>query len=658
MKRDWKEIPTWIPRIKKADLDELQEIAEEIRQRIIRVVTDHGGHLASNLGTIELTIALYRSFDFPQEDKLVWDTGHQSYAHKIITGRDNRFDSLRTLDGISGFTNIFESPFDSFGAGHVGTAIGAALGFEVAKRRSLQPGNVIAVVGDGALTSGPSLEALNLAAQLKSNLRVIINDNGMSIHESVGALAKSFNLLRTSAGYAGMKDRMKSFFKTTHLDGIESGLERIRDAFKHTILPQNTFENMGWKYIGPIDGHDLEFLIALMDNLKKDYERPTIIHIHTCKGKGYEEAERNPTYFHGIGKLDPQEDTTQKAPRMGYNETLGKTLGIWAQKDPKLVAITAAMEEGTGLGLFKSEFPDRFYDLGITESLCTLFSGALALEDHHPVFAVYSTFLQRAYDQLIHDIALQKLPVLFCVDRAGLVGEDGPTHHGVFDIAYTLSIPGARVYAPSSLNQFIRMLGYLHQQNWHVDGPVFMRYPRKEEAIPALSIESLFNTPKAPEDWEVYPGVGPLVGQSAHNAVIFAVGSMVPVALEAQQNLPIPVTVVDSCCVKPLDWKTIQQVIDQTHPSFLFTLEEGIEIGGFGQYLISELMARNRSVFSSIPVMRSFGISDAFVPHGKRDELLDLVGLSTEKLVGRMEKVIRQYVGDEAYSLVLGDQDD
>jgi len=636
MTPDLRTLQTMIPRIKQGDLKDLQQIAAEIRNQIIETTKKNGGHLASNLGVVELTIALYRSFDFPEEDVLVWDTGHQSYAHKIITGRADQFNTLRTLGGISGFTSILESPFDTFGAGHVGTAIGAGLGFEQAKRHSNQTGNIVAVVGDGALTSGPSLEALNLASQLKSNLRLIINDNGMSIHENVGAFARSFALLRTSSSYAGMKDRLKTFFKHTHLDGIEMGLEKIRDACKYTILPQSFFENMGWKYIGPVDGHDLEFLIALMDNLKRDYQRPTIIHVHTCKGKGYSEAEKQPVLFHGIGKVDPHPSDGSPEKKTAYSSAMGQAICYWAKKDPRLIAITAAMEEGTGLGLFKQTLPDRLYDLGITESLCAIFSAALAKKSYHPVFAVYSTFLQRAYDQLVHDIALQKLPVLFLVDRAGIVGEDGPTHHGIFDISFSLPIPGSRIYSPSSIINLIRIMGHLHSKGWHSSGPLFVRYPREEELLPCLPVETYFEDPKDPERWDVYLAKK----REEQKAVIFAVGSMFSVARKVQNVFYDYLTVVDCSSVKPLDWETISHILTRPNPQRIFILEEGARICGFGQYLIAELIETKPDLAQKIWSIHHYAIPDQFVPHGSRNQLLDFVGLSAEKLIKRISEAM------------------
>ncbi len=633
---DRRTLQTMIPQIKQGDLTDLQQIATKIRNQIIETTKRNGGHLASSLGVVELTIALYRSFDFPEEDILVWDTGHQSYAHKIITGRADQFHTLRTLGGISGFTSILESPFDTFGAGHVGTAIGAGLGFEQAKRHSNQTGNIVAVVGDGALTSGPSLEALNLASQLKSNLRLIINDNGMSIHENVGAFARSFALLRTSSGYAGMKDRLKTFFKHTHLDGIETGLEKIRDACKHTILPQSFFENMGWKYIGPVDGHDLEFMIALLDNLKKDYLRPTIVHVHTCKGKGYTEAEKQPVLFHGIGKIDPHLSEASSAKKTAYSSAMGQAICYWARKDPRLITITAAMEEGTGLGLFKREFPDRMYDLGITESLCAIFSAALAQKSFHPVFAVYSTFLQRAYDQLVHDIALQSLPVLFFVDRAGIVGEDGPTHHGIFDISFSLPIPGSRIYTPSSIVNLVRIMGHLHSKGWHRGGPLFVRYPREEEPLPCLPFETYFEDPKNPEQWDVYPAKK----QDDQEAVIFAVGSMFSVARVVQNAFSDHVTVVDCSSVKPLDWDAISHILTPPNPQRIFILEEGARICGFGQYLTAELIETKPDLAQKIVSIHHFAIPDQFIPHGSRSQLLDFVGLSAEKLIQNISEVM------------------
>ncbi len=635
-----------ISKIKNSDFEELKKLTTDIRSFIISTVSKNGGHLASNLGTVDLTVALYKSFDFPEKDVLVWDTGHQTYTHKIITGRADRFDTLRTKNGISGFTNIFESDFDSFGAGHVGTSIGAALAFEQAKRLRGEKGNIVAVIGDGALTSGNALEALNQASNLKSNIRIIINDNGMSISPNVGSLASNFALMRTSHSYTALKNNLKSFFQDTHLNVIEKSLKLIRNGLKNTLIPHNIFEGMGFKYLGPIDGHDIELMSQVFNNLKNDYDKPVIIHVQTKKGKGLECAERQPTRFHGIGKMPMEsfvcEEIITARNSISYSEALGFVLTELGRRDEKLIAVTAAMEHGTGLFEFRRHFPERFFDLGITEQFCATFAAGMAKKGFHPVYAVYSTFSQRAYDQFIHDIALQELPVLICLDRAGLVGSDGPTHHGNFDINFAVSIPNARIYSPSNIREFTGILNYIVNENWCFNGPIFLRYPKKSEKTSLYILKELIENgySKNPESWEVsYPKAECAEIKKAvnHRVLIFSAGTMTEIMEEIRKEIPAECVIVKATSIKPFDYDTINDVFSENGDCFLVTAEEGNIIGGFGQQLTNYIMKKYKN---RILDFENIGIGDKFIPFGENDELFETAGLSKTEITNKIKKLI------------------
>ncbi len=646
MKRKFLESPGILTeKLKSMSPEDMTELASEIREAIVQTVNRNGGHLASNLGTVELTLSLFKIFDFPKRDVLVWDTGHQTYTHKILTDRYSDFNTLRTKNGISGYTNINESRYDAFGAGHVGTSIAAALGYEQAKQISREPGEVIAVIGDGALTSGNALEALNQVAAQKSKLKIIINDNGMAISDNVGSFANNFSLIRTAKGYNAFKKQLKQFLKTTHLTGLEVVLEWIKDNMRHNLIPKNIFENMGFKYIGPVDGHDMELMTKVLDNLHRYHEKPVILHVQTKKGRGIEYAEREPTEFHGVGPTEPATCYVEKMPDfIGYSDAFGYTVSRYADSDPKLVAITAAMEDGTGLKHFRIKHPERFFDLGITEQSCMTFAGALSLKGLHPVFAVYSTFAQRAYDQIIHDVALQKIPVLVGLDRAGIVGEDGPTHHGTFDIAFLLSIPGLHLLAPDSITTMIGILKYLLEKGWHVKHPTFIRYPREKEILGYDSIDEMIEeTPEFnPFKWDKH-----LFSSEAgddREIIVFAVGTMFHVAKEIAQSLETSVTVINVSSIKPLDIELISGLFRRRQNQYpkkkklVMTIEEGMLKGGFGQFLLSYL---NKHYRHEIDFFKSYGI-DGFVPHGKRQELLIDAGLDSETILRDFEREVER----------------
>lgn len=626
-----------IDTIKSSDLEQLNEYAFQIREYIIDTVTKNGGHLASNLGTVELTLALHYVFDFPLQDMLVWDTGHQTYTHKILTGRAERFNTLRQKDGISGFTNISESKYDSFGAGHVGTSIAAALGFEKAKRLSGEPGEVIAVIGDGALTSGNALESLNQVIGQKSNLKIIINDNGMSISDNVGSFANNFSVIRTGRSYNNLKKQLKTFLHETRLTGIESIFEWIRANMKHNLLPDSIFEAMGFKYLGPIDGHDMETLIRVLSNIKDGYNKPVVLHVHTRKGRGLEYAEKSPNIFHGVGPIEKTNGKSVKNNKLiSFSEAFGFTLARYCDYDDKIVAITSAMDIGTGLHHFKDACSERFFDLGITEQSSIVFAAGMALKGFHPVYAVYSTFLQRAYDQIIHDIALQKVPLIVGIDRAGIVGNDGPTHHGVFDIAMLNPIPDIKLYAPDSIDSLVKMMNHLARAQWRVTLPVFIRYPKEKEAITYEQIVKMIQDgeEKDPEKWELYQNDSDKEG--AIEVIIFAAGTMFNNVGRILEDLSLPTKLIKVASIKPFDQKLIDELFNNHGKKLVITVEEGIKHGGFGEKLITSLYEG----FSDKILIADIIALENFSTHGTREELLIDTGLDSVNLRKRIEKDI------------------
>ncbi|WP_041078748.1 1-deoxy-D-xylulose-5-phosphate synthase [Thermotoga caldifontis] len=612
-----------IDQLKDARIEDLERFAELIRKRIIEVVSQNGGHLASNLGVVELTLALYKVFD-PRENIIVWDTSHQCYAHKLLTYRWEQFSTLRKLGGISGFNSIKESAFDRFGAGHAGTAIAAALGIEKALNLLGQKKNVIVVLGDGALTNGETLESLNQLKSLNSKLKIVLNDNGMSISKNVGALSEAFARLRTSQAYVMFKNLVKKVLSASSTGkNLEEELKRFREGLKQFIQGIDFFEALGLKHIGPVDGHDLKLLVEMFERIK-DYDYPVVVHVVTQKGKGYKPAEENCVFFHSSPRFDPESgEPVVREGWLSYSDVFGETLVRLARKDERLFAITAAMPDGTGLRKFSEVFPDRFVDLGITEQSCVTFAAGLAIAGFRPIVAIYSTFLQRAYDQIIHDVALQDLNVIFAVDRAGLVGEDGPTHHGVFDIAFFRTVPNSKIFAPCCLQELINVLRSVVEKD--VKGVVAIRYPRQAE-------EGNFD-----DMWKKSALIDPFrweIVKEGKNVAILAVGTMVQNALKAD----LDATVVYVRCVKPLDETTLERVAE-TH-ELIVTVEEGIVSGGFGESVLSCL---NRKGWRGSVLI--VGINDEFVSHGSREELLKLKGLDPEGIRERVVSFLRKEVG-------------
>ena len=595
--------------LKALPVDQLPEVARELRQVIIETVARTGGHLASSLGVVELTIALHRTFDSPT-DKILWDVGHQAYAHKLLTGRASRFHTLRQLDGISGFPKCEESPHDCFDVGHSSTSISAGLGMAAARDIQGEDNRVVAVIGDGSLTAGLAFEALNQAGHLKKNLIVILNDNEMSISPNVGALSAFFSRQMTSDFFVRMKRETENFLDNVPRIGkdLRRLAKKVEESVKGFLTPGMLFEAFDFDYVGPIDGHKLDELVEMLDNVKR-MDGPILVHVLTKKGKGFAPAEQNPSVFHGVGPFDPVSGVlSEGAPGPpSYTEVFGETLVTLGETDRRLVAITAAMLEGTGLKRFAERFPERFFDVGIAEQHAVTFAAGLASSGVRPVCAIYSTFLQRAYDNLLHDVCLQKLPVSFALDRGGLVGADGPTHHGVFDLSFLRHLPNLVVMVPRDENQLRHVMATALAH----DGPVAYRYPRGG---------GLGVTPVAPKVLPI--GRGELLRQG-RDGVILAVGNLVAEALAAAELLAgegVELADVNPIFVKPRDETLIIEMVETT--GFAVTVEENVLQGGFGSAVL-ELLAE-RSVQAKVT---RIGLPDRFVEQGSQQELRSRYGL-------------------------------
>ena len=608
--------------IKTMNMSELKVLAQEIRETLIQVVSENGGHLAPNLGVVELTLALHMVFHTP-EDKIIWDVGHQSYVHKLLTGRYEQFHTVRTLDGLSGFPKRSESEHDAFGAGHSSTSISAAVGF--AKARDLRGGknNVIAVIGDGAMTGGMAFEALENAGHMDSNIIVILNDNEMSIDPNVGALAEYLSRARSNPAYTKSKDDVEELLKK--IPGIGDKMfkaaDKLKDSLKYLLVPGVLFEEFGFKYYGPINGHDLPALMTVLENVK-GINRPVLIHVETKKGKGYAPAEKNPDLFHGVSPFHIQTGELKKKSTVPtYTSVFGKTLAELGAQDDRIVGITAAMGKGTGINVFQEQFPARTIDVGIAEEHAVTMAAAMALDGYKPVVAIYSTFLQRAYDQVMHDVALQNAPVVFCLDRAGLVGDDGPTHHGIFDVSYLRHIPNMVCMAPKDENELRHMLNSALTYNC----PVAMRYPRGEGLGVPMD-----------EALQVLPLGKAEVLQEGDKVTLLALGSMVHIAQQVAERLQAEVgitsTVINARFAKPLDADTILQYAGQD--TLLVTLEEQAVTGGFGSAVL-ELY--NQHGIDARNVL-TIGIADSFVQHGNTARLKEMQGLDVESVVAKVKE--------------------
>ncbi len=595
---------------------ELLSLCEELREFIISVVSETGGHLAPSLGVIELTVVLHYLYDMP-EDIIIWDVGHQSYAHKILTGRKEDFNTLRQYGGISGFTNRFESPYDPFGAGHASTSISAALGFAVARDRLNRNNKVIAVVGDGALTGGLAYEGLNNAGASGTDITVILNDNKMSISPNVGAISKYLTNIITNPFYNRIKAEIWNLTGKVPTIGesVRVLARRLEESLKNLITPGLLFEDLGFRYFGPIDGHNFNELLHTMKSVK-EIPGPKFVHVLTVKGKGFPQAERDSAYFHGVGSFcKVTGKSNSKGKGVMYTRVLGETLVELGEADDRIVAISAAMPTGTGLSLFKKKFPDRFFDVGIAEGHAVTFSAGLAASGLKPVVAIYSTFLQRALDQLIHDVALQSLNVVFVIDRGGLVGADGPTHHGAFDLSYLSMIPNFVVSAPKDEFELRNLLfSAIHYDR----GPFAIRYPRDI----AVRIDD------APSGMAIPVGSWEKV-VDGEDVAYLAVGSMVRPAVDASEMIRdagVSAGVINCRFVKPFDHAMLGEII--TGYRDIVTVEENVSLNGFGSQVSSTIQMNGEFQGRIL----NLGLPDNFVLHGPRDKLLELVGLTSEKI--------------------------
>ena len=606
--------------------EELATLAGEVRQEIIDVVSKTGGHLASSLGVVELTIALHYAFDTPK-DRIVWDVGHQAYAHKILTGRRAQFHTLRQYGGLSGFPKRDESPCDHFDVGHASTSISAALGMIAARDIKGEDNKVIAVIGDGSISAGLAFEGLNQAGHLKKNLIVILNDNEMSISPNVGALSAYLNRLMTGNFYTRLRKETKHFLQGIPKVGeaMFNFAKKTEDSIKGLMVPGMLFEDLGFQYVGPIDGHNLEHLLGTFQNIR-NFTWPVLVHVVTKKGKGCEFAECNPSQFHGTPPFDPLTGKTaaRKQSILSYTEVFGQTMIKLAEDNDKIVAISAAMSEGTGLDKFSGRFPDRFFDVGIAESHGVTFACGLAAEGLHPVAAIYSTFTQRAYDQVVHDLCLQNLPVTLALDRAGLVGEDGPTHHGVFDIAYLRHVPNMVVMAPKDENELQHMI----KTAVEYPGPTAVRYPRGIGC--GVPMDQELKTLKI--------GKAELIKDGA-DAAIIAIGNVVCASIEAAKRLAdegISVAVVNARFVKPLDDELIIAFAKKT--GRIITVEEHALFGGFGSAVLECLDAKG---ITGIKTHR-IGLPDVYIEHGTQKELRQKYGLDADGIYSSVRAFVEK----------------
>ncbi len=621
--------------LKRLDGEELKTLCEEVRKEILATVSKNGGHLASNLGTVELTIALQYVFDLPR-DKLIWDVGHQSYSHKLLTGRRDRFHTLRQYEGVSGFPKRDESPYDTFDSGHSGTSISAALGMAEAKRHKGDKGRLIAIIGDGSMTAGLAFEGLNQAGHIDQDLIVVLNDNEMSISRNVGALSSYLNRLMTGQFVNRFRDEMKGFLET--IPGIgKSALrfaKKAEESLKGLLMPGLLFEELGMKYIGPIDGHRLDHLIENFQNINK-LRGPFLVHVITKKGKGYGPSERNPSLYHSVPPFDIETGEIQKGQTPlppTYTEVFGETLCTLAGENRRLIAITAAMQSGTGLEEFAIRYPDRFYDIGIAEQHAVTFAAGLALEGMKPVVAIYSTFLQRAYDQIVQDVCLQNLPVVFALDRGGIVGEDGPTHHGLFDFSYLRHIPNLIVMVPKDEEEFRHMI----KTAVDCPAPVAFRYPRSR-GIGLKKGESL-------KSLEVGKGE---VLREGKDILIIAIGSTVYPSLRAAQRLEeigIDAAIINSRFLKPLDGDLLCHWATRT--GRVLTVEENVLMGGFGSAVLELFQEKN---LLSIPVKR-LGIPDCFIEHGPQSLLREKYGIDENGIFREAKAMVEEGREDSPHS--------
>lgn len=606
--------------IKKLDVSELNQLAQEIRDYLIEVTSKNGGHLAPNLGVVELTLALHKVFSTPN-DKLIFDVGHQAYVHKIITGRREWFKTLRTYGGMSGFPKRSESEHDAFGAGHSSTSVSAAVGMAVARDLQGEDYDIVAVIGDGSMTGGMAFEALNNAGDLQKNMIVVLNDNEMSISKNVGAMSEYLNNLRTGETYNKVKADLEGWLKNLSVGAdVLKVLRRVKTSAKYLVLPTSLFEELGFTYLGPVDGHDINGLIEILSAARR-IEGPVLVHVLTIKGKGYKPAEDMPNKFHGTGPFEVETGKKISNPTapVTYTEVFGKALSKLADNDKRIVGITAAMPEGTGLSIFAQAHPDKFLDVGIAEQHAVTSAAGMAAAGLKPVVAVYSTFMQRAYDSIIHDVCMQKLHVILCLDRAGLVGDDGYTHHGVMDYAYLRSIPNMTVMAPKDENELCDML----KTAVEFDGPISIRYPRGS----GLGVEI------SPEPKVLSIGKAEVL-REGKDGCVWAIGTMVNTALKLSDKLReqgLEIGVVNMRFAKPLDTELLTEHANKY--SKLITLEEGVLSGGVGGAVLEFL---NTNGLLKVTEVLNLGLPDAYVPHGDKKLLLRDIELDEEAIASKV----------------------
>ncbi len=606
--------------IKSLDTEKLKQLAEEIRCFLIEKTSVNGGHLASNLGVVELTIALYLAFDLPK-DKVIWDVGHQSYTHKILSGRRELFDELRKYGGLSGFPKRKESPYDAFDTGHSSTSISAGLGMALGRDLKGEDYGVVSVIGDGALTGGMAYEALNNAARIKNNFIIVLNDNNMSISENVGGMSKYLNGLRSGTGYNQLKkDVSAALMKIPVIgEGLVDKISRTKNSIKQLVIPGMLFENMGITYLGPVDGHNVRAMVKVFREARK-MDHAVLVHVNTKKGKGYPPAEKNPERFHGVEHFDPWTGKPlKKKIYPSYTDVFSKELCRLAEKNPKIVAITAAMPDGTGLKAFSRQYPERFFDVGIAEQHGVTSAAGMAAAGLKPVVAVYSSFLQRGFDQILHDVCIQNLPVVFVLDRAGLVGSDGETHQGIFDLSYLTAIPNMSVMAPKNLWELRRELEFALN---HFDRPIAIRYPRGQ----AYRGLKEFDSPIEYGKGEILYG--------GKDIALLAVGSMVSTAEHVRDKLKeegIQCTLANGRFIKPVD-EDLVRILAQTH-DLIVTLEENVLKGGFGL----EVTAFVHKNYPHVKVL-NIALPDAYVEHGNVSLLRESLGIDSDSVIRAIRK--------------------
>lgn len=614
--------------IKKIPADQLPALAEEIREFIIESLSKTGGHLASNLGVVELTIAMHRVFDLPK-DKLIWDVGHQSYTHKILTGRKDGFETLRREGGISGFPKRSESDCDVFDTGHSSTSISAGVGYVRARELKKEIYSVVSIIGDGALTGGMAYEALNNAASLKSNFIIVLNDNEMSITENVGGMSSYLSGLRTASAYTGFKmDVTKALNRIPGIGpGMVDAMRKTKSSIKQIIIPGMLFEDMGLTYLGPVDGHNIPQLIKTFQEAKR-FEGPILVHVLTQKGRGYEPAMRHPARFHGAGPFDVKTGLPVGKSNPTYTDVFSTVMRKMGDRRKDVAAVTAAMMTGVGLKRFSNMFPDRCFDVGIAEEHAVTFAAALSLGGITPVVAIYSSFLQRAYDQIMHDVCMQNLHVVFAIDRAGLVGYDGETHHGIFDLSYLGSMPNMTILAPKNLWELSDMIKFAVDY----DGPIAVRYPRGE----AYTGLKEFRAP-------ICLGKSEVIHEGSRVALL-AVGSMVKMAEEVQKQLKermdMDAALVNARFVKPIDEELLRSFADTYE--LVVTLEENVKDGGFGERVLA--FAEEEDLPFGVEII---ALPDRFIPHGSVSYQMKQVGFTPEDICGRIEEYYRKQGQEE-----------